>query len=417
VKLHLRLNPKWRYKPAWSVLRHREELGGDGPLLSLSATFGVRERVEGEGRAASEDTSGYRVVFPGDVVINRLVARDGAISISNLHGQISPAYWVLVPEPGSDARFINYLLNSSPYLAEIGARSKCMPPAQFDLPWEQFRTIPIACPDATLQRAIADYLDAETARIDALIAKKQQMIELLEHRAVALAHTAITGARLAGPKVASRLQWLGDLPVGWALPPLGSQFEVVLGRMLNSERAAGGDLRPYIRNVNVRWDRVDVDDLAEMDFPLNEQSRYRLRVGDLVINEGGAGVGRSAIWRGEVKECYFQKSVLRLRPVGHTVPEWIIECMRVAVAQKVPLVEGNLATIPHLPAEALRVWRLPMPDQATQHAQLEWLGKARQKDIAIQDDLIKQVSLLRERRQALITKAVAGELQIPGMAA
>jgi type I restriction enzyme S subunit len=103
-------------------------------------------------------------------VINRLVARDGAISISNLHGQISPAYWVLVPEPGSDARFINYLLNSSPYLAEIGARSKCMPPAQFDLPWEQFRTIPIACPDATLQRAIADYLDAETARIDALIA-------------------------------------------------------------------------------------------------------------------------------------------------------------------------------------------------------------------------------------------------------
>jgi type I restriction enzyme S subunit len=58
-----------------------------------------------------------------------------------------------------------------------------------------------------------------------------------------------------------------------------------------------------------------------------------------------------------------------------------------------------------------------MPDQATQHAQLEWLGKARQKDIAIQDDLIKQVSLLRERRQALITDAVAGELQIPGMAA
>ena len=172
----------WETRPAWVCLRSRDQFGGDGQLLSLSAKYGVKERVEGEGRAASTDTSGYRRVEPGDLVINRLVAKDGAIAVSTQAGLISPAYWVFVPSGGLDSRFVNYVLTSSLYLAEIGRRSKSMPPAQFDLPWEQFRTMPIPHPTISDQRAIADYLDHETNRIDTVIAKKQHVRDQLQAR-------------------------------------------------------------------------------------------------------------------------------------------------------------------------------------------------------------------------------------------
>ena len=180
--------------------------------------------------------------------------------------------------------------------------------------------------------------------------------------------------------------------------------------------AVSGDMAPYLRNINIRWDYVDTADVAQMDFPMDERHRYRLRAGDLLINEGGAGIGRAALWDGQIEDCYFQKSVLGLRPTADVSPRWMIECMRVAVAQKLFLVEGNTATIPLVPAEALRSRRFPFPPRPVQDAQLEWLDRERQRANQTRDRLTRQLALLQEHRQALITAAVTGELEIPGAA-
>jgi type I restriction enzyme S subunit len=150
-----------------------------------------------------------------------------------------------------------------------------------------------------------------------------------------------------------------------------------------------------------------------MDFPPADRAQFRLRQGDLLVNEGGAGVGRSAIWNDEINECYFQKSVLRLRPIRDCSQAWMIECMRVAVAKKVFLVQGNLATIPHVPAEALRAFRLPFPARKVQDQLLPRLRKNRESDHQLRTATLTQIALLQERRQALITAAVTGELRIP----
>ena len=78
---------------------------------------------------------------------------------------------------------MHHLLRSQPLIAEYGARSKGIRPAQWDLPWDEFASIKVRLPHADTQRAIADYLDIETGRIDALISKKRRMIELLVERA------------------------------------------------------------------------------------------------------------------------------------------------------------------------------------------------------------------------------------------
>jgi len=268
-------------------------------------------------------------------------------------------------------------------------------------------TIPL--PPLDEQRRIVEHLDRETARIDDLLSKRARMLDLLEYRSVALAAEMISGSNLVTSSRSSRAGWLPPIPADWSWSPVSAHFTVTLGRMLNAARAAEGTLKPYVRNVNVRWDRVDVSDVAVMDFPPQDQARYRLRPGDLLINEGGAGVGRAAIWRGELAECYFQKSVLRLRPLRDVNPRWFVECMRVAVSQRVALVEGNVSTIPHLPAELIRVLRFPFPLREVQDAQLQWLDEHRRRDVALVHSLERQAALLTEHRRSLIAAAVAGE--------
>jgi type I restriction enzyme S subunit len=266
----------------------------------------------------------------------------------------------------------------------------------------------IPLPPIDEQRRIVEVIEAEVRRIDGIIQTNDTMLGLLGERSIALAAEAIAGSNLEARSRTRPADWLPSIPATWGWSPVSAHFHVTLGRMLNAARANAGTLKPYIKNVNVRWDNVDVTNLAEMDFPPDDQPRYRLRAGDLLINEGGAGVGRAAIWEGEIAECYFQKSVLRLRPLRDVNPRWFVECMRVAVAQQVVLVEGNISTIPHLPAELLRTMRFPFPERDTQDRQLAWLEVRRARDRELKQSLERQTALLAEHRRSLIVSALAG---------
>jgi type I restriction enzyme S subunit len=83
--------------------------------------------------------------------------------------------------------------------------------------------------------------------------------------------------------------------------------------MLDAKRVTGEFSGRYLRNVDVQWDSVNTDGLPEMDFAPWERERYSLRPGDLLVCEGGE-VGRTAIWRGELEECFYQKAIHRVRP-------------------------------------------------------------------------------------------------------
>ena len=83
------------------------------------------------------------------------------------------------------------------------------------------------------------------------------------------------------------------------------QYEVLLGKMLNEDATRGDHLRPYLRNTNVQWDRIETSDLSEMDFPADKARRYALRSGDLMVCEGGEP-GRAAIWDRSIREMYYR---------------------------------------------------------------------------------------------------------------
>lgn len=151
-----------------------------------------------------------------------------------------------------------------------------------------------------------------------------------------------------------------ELPSGWVETEVGVVAETRLGKMLSQKSKIGAEPRPYLRNKNVQWGRIDVDDVLTMDFDADELERFEVIKGDLLVCEGGE-IGRAAVWRGGVDWIGYQKALHRIRPLGGVAPEFLLYCF-MWLAQSHALdkhVTGS--TIKHLPQEDLRQISIPLP--------------------------------------------------------
>jgi type I restriction enzyme, S subunit len=148
-----------------------------------------------------------------------------------------------------------------------------------------------------------------------------------------------------------------DLPPGWTETTLGEIAETSLGKMLDKGKATGEHPVPYLRNVNVQWGRIDLDDVLTMDITPEEREFFRLEPDDLLACEGGE-VGRCAIWHGGPGFMAFQKALHRIRPYGKIEVKYLryfLEYLSLT-GSLLPYATGS--TIKHLPQQQLR--RLPI---------------------------------------------------------
>jgi type I restriction enzyme S subunit len=154
-----------------------------------------------------------------------------------------------------------------------------------------------------------------------------------------------------------------------------------------------------------------------MDFDLRSQEKFRLSEGDLLVNEGGSYVGRSAIWRGQLKECYYQKALHRLRPIKREkdLSEFFYHVMLYATQFGVFVAGGNHNTIEHLPAESLCKYRFAFPPFAEQVEISRVLTQETAKFDALTAEAQRAIDLLQERRTALISAAVTGKIDVRGL--
>jgi type I restriction enzyme S subunit len=282
----------------------------------------------------------------------------------------------------------------------------------------EMATRTIALPPLDEQSAILAFLDRQTAKIDVLMAEQQRLIELLrEKRLAVISHAVTKGLNSNAPMKNSGIEWLGEVPEHWVVVRVGHRYEVQLGRMLNEERSQGENMRPYLRVLDVQWNAINVQDLPEMDFPPDAQVRYRLRPGDLLVNEGGSYVGRSAIWHGELEECYYQKALHRLRPYedSQDTAEFFLFLMEMATQLGVFVAGGNQTTIDHLTAEQLRSYRFAFPPLVEQREIALHLRTQLARLQSLTSEAEAVIALLQERRAALISAAVTGKIDVRGL--
>lgn len=276
-------NPaRWQLTALGSFLsQSKRTSNGALPILGVDLRQGVRKRSDGDGRPApSEDLSNYKLVRMGDVVMNRLGKPHGSVGVSDFEGITSPAYWVLhVNNEVAHPRFVHFLLRSAHMIAEYNRLGKHMPPNQFDLSWENFRSIVVPMPSIVDQWRIANFLDAETSRLDQLSRLRLTQLPLLTERGQREKLSQIEGyeptwleLRRAGARVTTG-------PFGTAL----SAAEYVHGAV------------PVINPTHIKDSRINPS-LSETVPPevAIRLRRHMLRAGDMVVGRKG-DIGRSAL--------------------------------------------------------------------------------------------------------------------------
>jgi len=266
--------------------------------------------------------------------------------------------------------------------------------------------IQVRMPPRREQDSIAAVLDA----IDEAIAKMEAVIAKLKQVRAGLLHDLLTcgldeHGQLRDP-VAHPEQFqdspLGRIPREWEIAFVGQLFEMQLGKMLSPKAKAGGDSRPYIGNRHVLWDRVDCSDLEYMDFAAEERVKFALRVDDLLVCEGGE-VGRTAIWRSEVSECFFQKAIHRLRPKDdRIIPQYMLAFMKRAAERGAFVNLTSQTSIAHLTQEKLAILPVVLPPRIEQERMIaawstldveqrhneEFLAKLNQLKSGLMNDLL-----------------------------
>ncbi|MFA5915650.1 MAG: restriction endonuclease subunit S, partial [Burkholderiales bacterium] len=156
------------------------------------------------------------------------------------------------------------------------------------------------------------------------------------------------------------------LPRGWSWARVEGVAEAKLGKMLDKARNSGQAFR-YLRNTNIHWFNIRIDDLKLLRIEEAETGKYLLRNGDVLICEGGHGIGRTAVWLAEEPDIVFQKALHRVRPGPALSSDFFSYCMFVYSHLGVLQTYFTGVGIPHFTAKALSRLVFPLPPLAEQH--------------------------------------------------
>lgn len=318
----------------------------------------------------------------------------------------------LVPRTELDVRFFRYQLAvSAEQLQARGQGSTFV-----ELSTDGLASFPVAVPPLSEQRSIADYLDAETAQIDAVVENRRRQVRLLDARRSSVVVQLATGDADGGA------DGLISFPVGWAhtrlkflvQPPQAGDW---------GDDPTGVDDTFVVRAADFdrkRW-RVDPARLPLRSIEKSSFLQRRLRAGDLVLEKSGGGpdqpVGATVSFDLDVS-AIASNFAARLRPADGIDGRFL--CYALAATYEVGLNQRSVKQttgIQNLDAGAYlsEAWAVPTYEQQVRiRAQID--AQLTAIDV-LQDAAGRQMRLLLERRQALITAAVTGQIAVPGVAA
>lgn len=155
-----------------------------------------------------------------------------------------------------------------------------------------------------------------------------------------------------------------EIPGTWKWVKLGEIADLCLGKMLDKAKNQG-NLHPYLRNVNVRWGFFDFEDILKMRFKDDEEERYSVKYGDLVVCEGGEP-GRCAVWTDVSQTFRIQKALHRVRFIGDVDSFYAYRVFEYYASNGYFAKRFTGETIKHLPGEVLKNIAFPLPPIAEQ---------------------------------------------------
>lgn len=396
----------------YAVRLVNEDASPDAPYVGLEQVdswTGQYVTVEGE------DPSG-RAFREGDVMFGKLRPYLAKSFLAVSSGNCSSELLVLRPNDNASAQFLKFsflnpefidLVNSSTF----GAK---MPRAN----WDFIGNVPIWLPPLTIQKAIADYLDEKTAAIDALIEKKRKLLDLLAEERAALINQAVTkGLDPTVPMKDSGIPWIGEIPAHWEVRPLG-YFVALAGGSTPSKANSdywNGDVA-WISPKDMKRFYIagSLDHVTER--AVQETSLSRLESGVTLVVVRGMILARTFPVALTTAEVTINQDMKALRPERLFNSEYLAWQLQARALEVKSLVEEAGHGTRVLRTDLFTKLPLLVPPRTVQAEIVDAVRRiAKQADLR-QTALETQLLRLQEYRQALITAAVTGQLDI-GVAA
>ena len=278
----------------WSITRMKSILENitvknhpDAEVLSLYRDYGVlpKNSRDDNHNVTSEDTTQYKYVEVGNLVINKMKAWQGSLAVSGYEGIVSPAYYVCkFRSEEVDKDYIHFLLRCSAYAQEFERLSTGMRIGQWDLGISDFMRVPVLLPPLSEQSAIASYLDTQCAKIDEIIAQAKASIENYKQWKASIIYEAVTKG--LDPNVEmkdSGIEWIGELPKHWKYVKAGHLFKEFV--------------RPYCQgdtplSLSQQDGLIPTDEMKENSLKTASYENWkRVIPDDLVLNRFKAHLG------------------------------------------------------------------------------------------------------------------------------
>jgi len=410
------LPESWRRKPFWTEFRRAKTLGdGNEEMLSVYRDYGVIPKASRDDNfnKASEDLSKYQLVARGDLVINKMKAWQGSLGVSAYDGIVSPAYFVYKGVGSLNRRFAHYLLRSRGYADHMAAISSGIRPNQWDLDPLQLSATPLLVPPVAEQEAIADFLDRETARIDAFIAKNIELITLLtERRATVIRRALMWGSQGVAPNTSpvdhdsteGTSQWDASGLLRYASTISGVGFPEV------EQGLEGEPIAFYKVNALGRADRDGVIRASWDTISYATAGRLRATVlpaGSLVMAKIGAALLLGRVRRTSRLAC-IDNNMMALIPTSDLDSQfaaYVVETMDFALFV-------NPGAVPSLNTYAFMHYKVGVPPIETQREIVRHLDAAVLASHTTVETVERAINLARERRAALISAAVTGKFDV-----
>ncbi len=406
---------------SWLVLRARRLFSErslkdhpDEEVLSASQQFGVVPQafleVQRDARvmAAFKGLENFKLVEPNDFVIS-LRSFQGGIERSKHRGIVSPAYTVMRPGSRVHPPFFRHYLKDAAFIDRLNAVTTGIRDGR-TIRYGEFAEMELPLPPLPVQRAIADFLDRKTAAIDGLIAKKERLIELLQEKRQALITRAVTkGLDPNVPMKDSGIEWLGEIPAHWEVKAIKWISSVKRGA---SPRPID-DPRYFDDEGEYAWVRIaDVTAAGERLMVTTQRLSavgaslsVKLQPGELFLSIAGT-VGKPCIT--EIRCCIHDGFVYFPR-LKNLLPSFLFY---VFASEQPYRGLGKLGTQLNLNTDTVGSIRIAIPPSTEQEEIVSALTDVLEKVDQAASLELRSIDRLREYRQALITAAVTGQLEV-----
>ena len=413
----------WEVKPLFATMFERQEKNeGNKVQQVLSLSYGqiVPRDVENNFGLLPESFETYQIVLPENIIL-RLTdlqndKRSLRVGMVQQKGIITSAYVCLQALQVLAAEFVYYLLHSydlSKVFYGLGGG------VRQTMKFSDLKRLPLLIPPLDEQRAIAAFLDRETARLDTLIARQQRLIELsLEKRRALIGHAVTRGLDENAPRKDSGVEWLGDVPEHWDVKRLKNSVEFERNGIWGNEPCEDENDLVCVRVAD--FDRhnleVGLQKLTLRNITESEQNGRVLEKGDLLLEKSGGGdsqpVGCVVLFDHDFK-AVCSNFIARLKMSPNVDSNFFVYVHAALYDARINVRSIKQTTgIQNLGSQSYFEERVAFPPLDEQRAICRYL----QNETAKIDTLIAKarhaIELMKEHRSALIAAAVTGHIDV-----